>query len=106
MLTIHSSNRLERLADALAQALLNNPAPPLIAETVVVQSIGLRRWLSFALAERMGVAMNIAFPFPANLVERTFNALLPQSPVSPIYRREILPWRIHCLLYTSDAADD
>ena len=98
MLTIHSSNRLERLADALAQALLDKPAPPLVAETVVVQSIGLRRWLSFALAGRMGLAMNVAFPFPAHLVERTFNTLLPRSPVSPIYRREVLPWRIHALL--------
>ena len=98
MLTICSSNHLERLADAIACKLSQHPQGPFTPETVVVQSLGMRRWLSFALAERMGVAMNVAFPFPAHLVERAFNAILPNTPVSPIYRRDVLPWRMHALL--------
>jgi exodeoxyribonuclease V gamma subunit len=97
MLTVHSSNRLERLADALAQEMRERPLAPLTPEIVVVQSLGARRWLSFALAERLGVAMNVEFPFPATLVERAFHTLAP-SPLSPVFRRDVLPWRIHALL--------
>src|SRR4051812_19827891 len=98
MLTIHSSNRLERLADALAAEMKRAPLPPMTPEVVVVQSLGARRWLSFALAERLGVAMNVAFPFPAALVEQAFHALVPHSPVSAAFRREVLPWRVHAVL--------
>src|SRR5215203_6402471 len=98
MLTVHSSNRLERLADALGRELREKPQSPLTPELVVVQSLGVRRWLSFALAERLGVAMNFEFPFPTALIERAFNALVSGHRVSPIFRREVLPWRIHALL--------
>lgn len=97
MLTVHSSNRLERLADALSEELRARPQPPLAPEVVVVQSLGARRWLSFALAERLGVAMNLEFPFPAALIERAFQVLAP-TPISPVFRRDVLPWRIHALL--------
>src|SRR5215207_7613162 len=98
MLTVHRSNHLESLADALSRELRERPQPPLVPEVVVVQSLGARRWLSFALAQRLGVAANLEFPFPAALVERAFNALVPRGRVSPIFRREVLPWRIHALL--------
>lgn len=98
MLTLHSSNQLERLADALARELRENPQSPLTPETIVVQSLGARRWLSLALAERLGVAMNIEFPFPAAVVESAFISLASRVPVSPIFRRDVLPWRIHARL--------
>ncbi len=97
-LTLHTSNRLESLADALAATLRAHPLPPLTSERVVVQSLGLGRWLSFQLAERLGVAMNVAFPFPAALVEDAFTTLLPATPPAPRFRREVLPWRIHAVL--------
>src|SRR6188472_4268017 len=99
MLTLHTSNRLEFLADALAAVLRNSPAPPLVPETVVVQSLGMRRWLSFQLAERLGVAMNIRFPFPAEFAAETFCAHLGVTP-SPVFQRDVLPWRIHAALPT------
>ncbi len=97
MLTVYSSNRLERLADALSKELRANPLAPLTPEVIVVQSLGARRWLSFELAARLGVAMNLEFPFPAALIERSFQALAP-TPISPVFRRDVLPWRIHALL--------
>ena len=89
-LTLHTSNRLESLAEALAATLRAHPLPPLTSERVVVQSLGVRRWLSFQLAERLGVAMNVAFPFPAGLVEDAFSTLLPATPPAPRFRREVL----------------
>ncbi len=97
-LTLHTSNRLESLAAALAATLGAHPLPPFTSERVVVQSLGLGRWLSFQLAERLGVAMNVAFPFPAGLVEDAFSTLLPATPPAPRFRREVLPWRIHAVL--------
>ncbi len=97
-LTLHTSNRLESLADALSETLRSAPLPPLTTERVIVQSLGVRRWLSFQLAERLGVTMNVAFPFPAQLIESAFATLLPATPPAARFRREVLPWRIHAVL--------
>lgn len=97
-LTLHRSHRLEWLADALAADLRAHPQPPLLPECVVVQSLGVRRWLACQLAERLGVAMHIEFPFPAQFVEETLGRLCPGETPGPFFRREVLPWRIHAVL--------
>lgn len=98
MLFIHTSNRLETLAQKLAALIREAPLPPLVSETVVTQSTGMGRWLSLALAGELGVAANIHFPFPAKFAEDELVRLLPHDSVSPIYRREVLPWRIHTVI--------
>jgi exodeoxyribonuclease V gamma subunit len=105
MLTLHTSHRLESLADALAGVLRESPGPPLVPEIVVVQSLGMRRWLSFQLAARLGVAMNIRFPFPAEFADQMFAAHLGRSP-SPVFLRDHLPWRIYGALPALLADDD
>ncbi len=64
MLHIHTSNRLESLIQALATVIKSNPLPPLVQETIVVQSQGIERWVSMSLAEQLGVWANGEFPFP------------------------------------------
>ena len=98
MLIIHTSNQLEALAEMLAGMIRQNPLPPLMPETVVTQSIGMSRWLCLSLAEKLGVAANIVFPFPAKFAEEELARLLPAQSGSAIYRREVLPWRIHAVL--------
>lgn len=50
MFTVHHGNRLEVLADQLA-ALVGQPTnSPFIPDTIIVQSLGMARWLSFRLA--------------------------------------------------------
>ena len=98
MLIIHTSNQLEALAEMLAGMIRQNPLPPLMPETVVTQSIGMSRWLCLSLAEKLGVAANIVFPFPAKFAEEELARLLPAHTCSPVYRREVLPWRIHAVL--------
>lgn len=97
-LTLHRSHRLEWLADALAAQLRAHPSPPLVPETVVVQSLGLRKWLGQQLAARLGVAMNIRFPFPATFIAEALGTMARGEEPSPIYQREVLPWRIHAAL--------
>ncbi|MDA3786320.1 MAG: exodeoxyribonuclease V subunit gamma, partial [Deltaproteobacteria bacterium] len=60
--TIYTSNRMELLVEYLAQVLRRQPLPPLVPETVVVQSQGMARWLAMELARRYGVWANGSFP--------------------------------------------
>ncbi len=70
MLYLYAGNRLEGLADSLAET-LRTPLPDLFArETIVVQSRGMSRWLSLRLAERLGVWAQAEFIYPAVLIER------------------------------------
>lgn len=94
MLHLHRSNRLENLAGALAAQLRAPVAGPLSPELIVVQSLGMRRWLQHALAEQIGVAMNIAFPFPTELLHRACNAALGENEAAHLFDREVLPWRV------------
>ena len=50
------SNRTENLADALARRVRDEPLGPFEREAIVVQSRGMERWLTLALAERLGVS--------------------------------------------------
>jgi len=61
---LHTSNRLEALAERLAKAIHTPLRSVLQPELVVVQSQGMARWLRLELAKRHGVCANYAFPFP------------------------------------------
>ncbi|MGB5423335.1 MAG: exodeoxyribonuclease V subunit gamma, partial [Desulfobacterales bacterium] len=63
-LRIFTGNRLEILADRLAEVVSRPQATTLEPETVIVQSRGMERWVSMALARRNGICANMAFPFP------------------------------------------
>ncbi len=53
MLHLYHSNRLEQLADLLAEQLSDAPDDPFLSESVVVQHQGMGRWLSLQLAKRL-----------------------------------------------------
>src|SRR3954447_20253878 len=94
MLTIYRSNRVEALADELEKLLRSPLADALASETIVVQSLGMRRWLSFEIARRLGVAMNCEVPFFADVGQRVFRDALGGEPAGKGFSREVLPWRI------------
>jgi len=97
-LFVHRSNRLEQLADRLG-TLLEEPLPsPLQAETIVVQSLGMRRWLALTLARQLGISMNCQFPFPHALAHRIFRAAFRDLAEESAFSRDVLPWRIDALL--------
>ncbi len=102
MLTVHHSNRLEILADRLAQLLATPAGSPLAPEWVVVQSNGMARWLSLRIAQQLGVCANLRFPFPAALVWNMFRQILPQVPDTSAYAPEVLAWRLLDLLADLD----
>jgi exodeoxyribonuclease V gamma subunit len=82
-LALYRSNSMERLADALAQAVRRPLANVLAPETIAVPSAGMERWLALELSSRLGVWANPAFPFPGKLVESLLHSLVESSDVEP-----------------------
>ena len=97
-LHLHTSNRLERLSDAMAQGFRRPLADPFAAEAVVIPTLGLERWLTQQLALRQGICANISFLFPQRFVAGLMDAALPGRAAARFYARENLAWRIMKLL--------
>src|SRR4051794_8776867 len=95
---LHLSNRLEQLADALALVLRHPLGRAFDPEAIVVQSIGMGRWLTQELANRQGICANVSFHFPQRFVAELIEKVLPASSKADFYTRENLTWRIMALL--------
>jgi exodeoxyribonuclease V gamma subunit len=68
-LQIHRSNRLELLAEELAEVVRSPLADAFARECVVVQGPGMERWLAAFLSSQLGVWANPSFPFPRAVLE-------------------------------------
>jgi len=97
-LYLHTSNRLEILAEECAEVLREPLDSPFTPELVVVQSAGMQRWLSMELAKRFGAWANCRFPFPNVMVDELFRACLPDAPDDAPFERERMAWRVMRLL--------
>ncbi len=97
-LYLHTSNRLEKLFADLAEIVAHPLADIFQPETIVVQSVGMGRWLSLRLAEAHGICANVRFPFPQKFVSEIFRETLPEVPASDAFDRDLLPWRVMRLL--------
>jgi exodeoxyribonuclease V gamma subunit len=97
-LILHTSNRLEILADRLAEILDTPPADPFQAEVILVQSRGMERWVSLELAKRHGVAANLRFPFPNHFVQEAFRTVLGGADDGSPYDPAVLAWETMGLL--------
>ncbi|MRR34609.1 exonuclease V subunit gamma, partial [bacterium] len=97
-LTVYTSNRMELLADSLAETVRAPLASPLATEVIVVQSAGMQRWLSMELAARFGVWANCDYPYPNAMLRRLFRAVIPELPEACPFEPETLSWRIMGLL--------
>lgn len=103
MLHLNFSNRIERLADALAKELAEPPAGGALApETVVVGHAGMDEWLKRALAARRGIAANLDFQQPGSFVWRLLRARDPKLPHDSPLGRGPLVWRLYAALAEPD----
>ncbi|MCL4183838.1 MAG: exodeoxyribonuclease V subunit gamma, partial [Burkholderiaceae bacterium] len=97
-LRIRFDHRIERLADALLDALDHAPADPLAERTVIVPSVGVGRWLQRRDAGRHGVSARLRTEFAGRWLWRTMRAAMPdlaeQSPFEP----ERVRWALMALL--------
>ena len=95
---VHRSNRVERLADALAES-LREGGDPFAHEAVVVQSRGMAQWLSVALARRLGVVAHIRWWRPRAFVEHMMDVSLGRTDADPpAWSRERTAWTLMRLL--------
>lgn len=92
---------LEPLADRLAEVLAEPLDDPFTPELIAVPAGGVQAWLSARLAERLGatghgdgIVANVAFVFPAALVERALGDTsgLGRWSTGP------LTWAVHAVL--------
>lgn len=111
MFKTHQSNRLENLFVRLVETVKQPLANVFSAETIIVQSQGMARWLSLELAKKQGISANLNCPFPASFIWRLFQQLdvdLRSAPVSP-FDPEALVWsvmkKIKELHFDDDFAD-
>jgi exodeoxyribonuclease V gamma subunit len=96
------SNRTENLADALASRVRKEPLGPFAKEAIVVQSRGMERWLTLALAERLGIWSHPYFPFPRAVVEQVLDSLAEgRSEEAKAYDPGRLKWTVAELLRES-----
>lgn len=91
-LTITVRPDLPALAEALTGSLQGDPLAPEIEETVIVQSQGMRRWLTLELATALGCAGHISMPFPGSFIRSLGDS------ETDAFDRDRLCWRIFALL--------
>ena len=107
-LRIITGNRLDALMRAMGDSLAAAPLPPLASEVIVVQSQGMRRWVTLQLADRLGCAASLHMPFPGafchHLSERlSSGAGGGRGYEDSAFGREAMAWRIDAAL--DDLAD-
>jgi len=93
--TLYLSNRMEKLAEKLAETVCDPLPNALDKEVIIVHSKGMQRWVSLKLAEINGICANIDFPFPNAYVDDCFRKIIPDLPeeLSP-YKPEVMTWQI------------
>ena len=97
-LVVYRSNRLERLAERLAELVRTPLTDPFSRECIVVQGPGMERWLSASLSRELGVWGNPWFPFPRTLIELYLEAVVAPDTADGAeparFDAQSLVWRI------------
>ena len=93
-LYLYTSNRLETLLEDMV-TVVRNPLPFVLQpEIIVVQSVGMGRWLSLQLAKEQGICANVQFPFPQRFLSDIFRVALPETPEGKHFDRQMMTWRL------------
>ena len=98
MFSLIHGNRQDILAKLLASRLSSDPPALFAEELVVVQSEAMARWLRLVLAEELGIAAQLRFPFPASYLWQLYAKVLAQVPAVSPFSAESLHWRLFRLL--------
>ncbi len=93
-LTIYTGNRLERLVKDLARVVRPPLSSPFSREFIVVQSQGMERWVSMALARLNGITANTTFPFPNAFLHHLFNQMTPDLPDMTLFDPDAMAFAI------------
>ncbi len=97
MKVVHS-NRLECLAEALADSIRSEPAGAFAREHIVVPSVNLENWLKLELCTRLGIAANLQFEQPAKFIWKLMRRAASTIPENRHYTPASMRWRIYEML--------
>jgi len=96
---LYTSNRLEVLAREAARVLREGPASsPFNREVFMVQTEGMKRWLSLRMADHNGIFSNGLFISPAELLSMIERDVISASNAGSPFERNAFPWTIMKLL--------
>ena len=95
---LYTGNRLEILADNLAELLHSEPLPPLKKEIILIQSRGMARWLSLETASRLKIWANCECPFPNTFIRNIYKLFMPDISDSSPYDKEFITWHLMDIL--------
>ncbi|MEB3350288.1 MAG: exodeoxyribonuclease V subunit gamma [Cyanobacteriota bacterium] len=99
MLTLYRSNRIELLAQVLAQQLRLEPPDPFEQVAVLVNTWPTSRWLGEQLALHLGGVMaQVRFPFPGAYLRQLVDTLLSGAHPSAL-AADADPWRASRLVW-------
>ena len=105
MLHLYQSNRLEDIAAMLAAVQRQNPLDNFFAaEEIIIQSQGMRRYISQYLARETGIAANLHFSLPAGLAWRLMREAMPDIPALSPFSSEVMRWRLLALFQSPEFA--
>ena len=95
---VFHGNRLEDLCDLTLGLFRNQPLPPLVPETLLVQSNGMKHWLEMALADdsAMGICAATQMELPSSFIWRMYRLVLGQAvvPLAMPFDKQALVWRL------------
>jgi len=95
---IFHSNRMEELRNLLVQYLGKHPLPPLAAETLLVQSNGMKHWLTLSLAkdDAIGICAATQMVLPSSQLWQIYRSVLGKHrlPLAMPLDKSPLAWRI------------
>ncbi len=95
---LYTGNRLEKLVEILAETIRRPLSSPFQPEVIVVQSSGMARWVSMAVARRLGICANTRFYYPNEFVSEILGGVLGQGSAGDWFEPEIMTFRIMRLL--------
>ena len=93
-LKLFTSNRLEILAGILREKLINTSKNPFTPDLIMVQSIGMQKWLSLELAKKMGIWSNFKFFLPNSFIHEFFKIFNPELKNARYFDVDMMTWKI------------
>jgi len=92
-LTLYTGNRLETLTGKFAGIVSSSPLPVMKKEIVVLQSMGMMKWLTVEMSRRLGIWSNYEYVFPNRMAGDILNSFLPGRGDERFFDKEIMTWK-------------
>jgi len=95
VLNLYHAADLETLGELACTWLAQPMEDVLAAQSIVVPSQGIGRWLELAVAKKQGIAMRLDFELPSAFVWRLSRQVLGELPEQSAFAPENLTWRLY-----------